>query len=228
MCGRTSLFHARPEIEARFDAEFDRDFEPRYNVAPDDELVVIHDDDVQVLTFDEWGYVPSWADDFDAGPRPINARAETVDTSSFFRSAFEKRRALVVADGFYEWRGKRGGKQPFRFALEDDALFAMAGIWNRWERDDAVRTTVAIITTAANELVAPVHDRMPVILEREHESTWLAPDALDEAKALLDPYDGDDLVAYPISTYVNDPTNDNPEVIASIGGGSGQTGLGEF
>ena len=98
MCGRTSLFTPQPEIERRFNAEFDRDFEPRYNIAPRDDLVVVHDEDTETLTFDEWGFVPSWADDFDEGPRPINARAETVDENNLCRLSFEKRRALVVAD----------------------------------------------------------------------------------------------------------------------------------
>lgn len=128
MCGRTSLFTPQPEIERRFDATFGHVFEPRYNIAPGDNLVAIHDDEKETLTADEWGFVPAWADAFDAGPRPINARAETVDENHLFRSAFENRRALVVADGFYEWQGERGGKQPYRVAMGDTSLFAMAGI----------------------------------------------------------------------------------------------------
>lgn len=227
MCGRTSLFAPQPEIERRFDAVFDRDFEPRYNIAPGDDLVVVHDEDTETPTYDEWGFVPGWADDFDAGPRPINARGETVDENNLFRSAFDKRLALVGADGFYEWQGDRGGKQPYRIALEDSELFAMAGIWSRWENNEKTRTTVAILTTEANALVEPIHDRMPVILERDNKSTWLDVDE-STTKGLLDPYRGDDLNAYPISTVINDPSNDSRAVIERIGGGSGQTGLGDF
>jgi putative SOS response-associated peptidase YedK len=228
MCGRTSLFTPQPEIERRFDATFDHAFEPRYNLAPGDDLVVIHDDQNATLTADKWGFVPSWADEFDAGPRPINARGETVDENDLFRSAFENRHALVVADGFYEWQGERGGKQPYRLAMENRSLFTMAGIWSRWKGDGERRTTVAIITTAANDVVAPIHDRMPVILDEDDESTWLEPDSLESATNLLEPYQGNDLVADPISTIVNDPANDSPAVIDPIGGGSGQTGLDTF
>lgn len=228
MCGRTSLFTPQPEIERRFEATFDRDFEPRYNIAPGEDLVVIHGDDRATLTHDEWGFVPAWADDFDAGPRPINARAETVDENTLFRSAFENRRALVVADGFYEWQGDRGGKQPYRVAMAENRLFAMAGVWSRWEDGDAERTTVAIITTDANEVVESIHDRMPVILPEAQESTWLDPESLADAKDLLGPYAGADLGAYPISTVVNDPANDSPAVVDPVGGDTGQTGLDSF
>ncbi|MFW5923959.1 MAG: SOS response-associated peptidase [archaeon] len=228
MCGRTSLFTPQPEIERRFDASFDRAFEPRYNIAPGADLVVVHGDERETLTYDEWGFVPTWADDVDEGPRPINARAESVDENDLFRSAFENRRALVVADGFYEWQGERGGKQPYRIAKEDDSLFAMAGLWSRWAGDDESRTTVAIVTTDANELVEPIHDRMPVILEADDESIWLDSASGEGAIDLLEPYRGDDLAATPISTIVNDPSNDSPAVIDPIGGKSGQTGLDSF
>ncbi|MFB6085996.1 MAG: SOS response-associated peptidase [Halodesulfurarchaeum sp.] len=228
MCGRTSLFRPQPEIERRFDATFDRDVEPRYNIAPGDELSVVHEADQDTLTVDEWGFVPSWADAFDAGPRPINARAETIREHDLFRSAFENRRALVIADGFYEWAGERGGKQPFRVAREGNALFAMAGIWSRWTGNGEERRTVAIITTEANEVVEPIHDRMPVILPPDRESAWLEPESLERAKALLRPSDAADLERYPISTVVNDPSNDSPAVIEPVGGERGQTELGSF
>lgn len=228
MCGRTSLFTPQPVIERRFDATFDHAFEPRYNIAPGDHLVTVHDDGTGTLTADEWGFVPSWADDFDGGPRPINARAETVGENDLFRSAFENRRALVVSDGFYEWQGERGGKQPYRVTVEDHSPFAMAGIWSRWKKDGECRTTVAIITTEANDVMAPIHDRMPVILDDGDESTWLESESLETAADLLEPYRGDDLDAISISTTVNDPANDSLAVIDPIGGDSGQTGLDSF
>ena len=228
MCGRTSLFTPQPEIEARFDAEAEAPIRPRYNIAPSDELVTVHGSAPETLTFDEWGFVPHWMDEFEGSYRPINARAETIDEKPMFRDAFGERHCLVVADGFYEWQGDRGGKQPYRIALEDDQLFAMAGIWDTWENNGATRTSVAIVTTDANERLESIHDRMPVVLEREDEARWLEPTAVDDAKSLLDPYDGEDLRAYPISTAVNDPSNDAPAIVEEVGGGSGQTGLEDF
>ncbi|MFW6458664.1 MAG: SOS response-associated peptidase [Halodesulfurarchaeum sp.] len=228
MCGRTSLFQPQPEIERRFGAAFEVEYEPRYNIAPGDGLVVVHDEDPETLTVDEWGFTPAWADSFDGGPRPINARAETVEETDLFRSVFENRRALVIADGFYEWAGDRGGKQPYRVELEAGSLFAMAGVWSRWESGEMERTTVAILTSEANDVVEPIHDRMPVILEAGEESTWLDPDTLSAAKSLLGPYEGGDMDAYPISPLVNDPANDSPAVIDPVGGREGQSDLGSF
>lgn len=136
MCGRTSLFAPQPAIERRFDATFETDYRPRYNVAPGDDLVVVHDASPDTLTRDEWGFVPAWADRPGDGPRPINARAETVRENDLFGPAFESRRALVVVDGYYEWRGKREGTHPYRIAREDGEPFAMAGVWSRWEGAD--------------------------------------------------------------------------------------------
>lgn len=227
MCGRTSLFQPQPEIEQRFDAKFEQEYEPRYNIAPGDDLVVIHNDDPETLTFDEWGFVPTWADDFNAGPRPINARAETVAENNLFQASFEQRRALVVADGFYEWEGTRGGTQPYRITMDDNDLFAMAGIWSQWKEDAQTQSTVAILTTEPNDVMEPIHDRMPVILEPNEESTWLDPPSLTEATQVLDPHQGE-MKAQPISTIVNDPANDSPAVVEPIVGDSGQTGLGNF
>ncbi|MFW6384905.1 MAG: SOS response-associated peptidase [Halodesulfurarchaeum sp.] len=228
MCGRTSLFTPQPDIEQRFGAAAESPIRPRYNIAPGDDLVTVHGASPDTLTFDEWGFVPRWMDEFEESYRPINARAETVDDKPLFRDAFGDRHCLVVADGFYEWQGDRGGKQPYRVALEDDDLFAMAGIWDTWKGNGDTRTTVAIITTDANDDIEAIHDRMPVVLEPENESAWLHPSSADAAKSLLGPYDGEDLYTYPISPIVNDPSNDSPAVLDPIGGPSGQTGLGDF
>lgn len=228
MCGRTAVFSPRPEIERRFDATFTGEYLPRYNVAPGSDLVVVHDADRDTLGFDEWGYVPSWAESFGAGPRPINARAETVHENRLFRDAVENRRALVVTNGFYEWQGDRGGKQPYWISRGDDDLMAMAGLWSRWEGAGGTRDTVAIVTTDPNDIVAPIHDRMPVVLEPEAEEQWLEAPTSEAARGVLEPYSGPDLTATPISTLVNDPENDSPAVLDPIGGGSGQTGLEDF
>lgn len=228
MCGRTSLFSPQPAIERRFEATFEEAYEPRYNIAPGDELVVLHDATPETLTTDSWGYVPEWATEFDGGPRPINARAETLAETDLFAPAVESRRALVIADGFYEWAGDRGGKQPYRIALGDQEPFAMAGVWSRWEGNGSSRSTVAIVTTDANDVLEPIHDRMPVVLDREGERTWLESDSVDAALEVLQPYSGADMAATPVSTAVNDPANDSPQVVEPVGGDSGQTDLGRF
>ncbi|MFB6134158.1 MAG: SOS response-associated peptidase [Halanaeroarchaeum sp.] len=226
MCGRTSLFTPQPAIERSFEARFETDYEPRYNVAPRDDLVVVHDADPGVLTTDEWGFVPEWADDPTAGPRPINARAESIDETPLFSAAFASRRALVVADGFYEWRGERGSKRPYRVAREDGEPFAMAGLWSRLKGDGPSRT-LAIATTAANDLIAPIHDRMPVVVPPDRETAWLDADA-SRAKDLLEPREYPAFETVPISTAVNDPENDSPAVVEPVEGHGGQTGLGDF
>ena len=210
MCGRTSLFARQSVIEDRFDATATRPITPRYNIAPGDDIAVIRndaDDEVDLL---EWGLVPSWADRSHSGF--INARAETVAEKPSFREAYQRRRCLVLADGFYEWQQRSGGKQPYRVARADDAPFAMAGLWEKWERDGDVRRTATIITTGANDLMRPIHDRMPVVLAPDEERQWLrSPEA-----SLLDPYGDDDFRASPISKAVNDPTNDSPALIDPI------------
>ena len=228
MCGRTSLFTPQPEIERRFDAEFEFDYEPRYNIAPGGELAIVRNRGSETIQKATWGFVPEWADDVDAGPRPINARAETVSEKALFRSAFEDRRALVIADGYYEWAGNRGGKQPYHIARADEKPFAMAGLWSQVPGNGGGTRTVTIITTEPNDSVASIHDRMPVILEPDIESKWLEDTTEAELTELLRPYAGPDLQPRQISTLVNDPTNDSPAVIDPIGGREGQTGLGDF
>ena len=235
MCGRTSLFAPQAAVEERFDARASQPLEPRYNLAPGEDLAVVRNDAPESIDQLRWGLVPHWADDPESGPRPINARAETVDEKPTFRDAFAERRCLVIADGFYEWKAN-GKKQPYRVTIGENEPFAFAGLWERWRRDagngedenegeDDLRT-VTIITTEANELVAPIHDRMPVILAADEERRWLAGEG--EPKELLDPYDGSDLRTYPVSTAVNDPSNDSPAVVEPIDASGGQQGLDDF
>ncbi|OTF01429.1 SOS response-associated peptidase [Halorubrum sp. SD683] len=239
MCGRYTLFTPTADLEARFDADFG-DREPSYNCAPGQSLPVIADRDPGKTTRMEWGLTPSWADEsFDL----INARAETVREKRSFADAFERRRCLVPADGFYEWVGgdRGGGKTPYRVAFDDDRPFAMAGIYERWEpptpettqtglgafgggaeggetgdEPDAVET-FSIVTTEPNDLVADLHHRMAVILDPDagEEETWLH-EGPDEAAALLDPYPSDDLTAHPVSTRVNSPSVDAPDLIEPV------------
>jgi putative SOS response-associated peptidase YedK len=239
MCGRYTLFTPAADLEARFGADFG-DHEPSYNCAPGQSLPVIADEAPSEAARMEWGLTPSWADEsFDL----INARAETVREKRSFADAFERRRCLVPADGFYEWvDGDRGtGKTPYRVAFEDDRPFAMAGIYERWEPptpettqaglgafgggadadgaagDDGPVETFAIVTTEPNDLIADLHHRMAVVLAPDEEETWLRGDP-DEAASLLDPYPSDELTAHPVSTRVNSPGVDAPELIEPVGG----------
>ena len=226
MCGRTSLYRDPIDIEDAFDAAIAFDYRPRYNIAPREDLAVITADADETITAKEWGLVAPWADDPDDGPRPINARAETVAEKSMFAEAFAERRCLVLADGFYEWHDPgRGQKQPYRIHRGDEP-FAFAGVWNRFEANGDTLDTVAIITTEANAVVEPIHDRMPVILGPGTEREWLHADT-DVATTSLEPYGGDDLEAYSISTRVNDPSFDDPAVLVETSVGE-QSGLGDF
>jgi len=226
MCGRTSLFAPRADLERRFGATVvaDGGYRPRYNVAPGAGLEVVTNDAPDGIDRYRWGLVPFWADD--AGDGLINARSETADEKRAFARAWESRPCLVLSSGFYEWRRGNGGpKQPYRIYREDASAFALAGLWEVWEGDGERLPCVTILTTEPNDLVEPIHDRMPVVLPREDEAAWLTAGP-DERKALCRPYPGDDLDAYPISTRVNDPAHDDPSVIEPLG--HGQSGLDEF
>ena len=193
---------------------------PRYNMAPtqDAPIVRVTDQDRE-LTMLRWGLVPSWSDGPDSRYRMINARAETVATKPAFRSAFKLRRCLVPADGFYEWQKYEwqktdGGKQPYRIALQDGELFAFAGLWERWgvPRNEIVES-FTIMVTEANEFMHPIHDRMPVILEAADYDQWLQGSDVEQ---LLKPFPSDAMTAYPVSTYVNSPKNDDPACIEPL------------
>jgi len=226
MCGRNSLFVEQGDLEDRFDAEVATDggYTPRYNIAPGDDLHIITNESPDEIDSYHWGLIPFWADEPEEGI--INARAETADEKRVFERAWESRPCLVLSSGFYEWQSRNGGaKQPYRIHREDDPAFAMAGLWEVWEGEAETISCVTILTTEPNELMEPIHDRMPVVLPREAESEWLAagPDARTD---LCRPYPRDDLAAHEISTRVNNPENDGPEVIEPLA--HEQSGLGEF
>jgi putative SOS response-associated peptidase YedK len=226
MCGRYTLFSSRADLEARFDVSFGFAFEPRYNATPGQRLPVITDEEPNGVRRLEWGLVPRWADS--AAESYINARSETVDRKPAFAEAYEKRRCLVPADGFYEWADVGDGKQPYRVAFEDDRPFAMAGLYERWtpdtrqsglgdfsegginteDEDDEPLETFTVLTTAPNDVVEGLHHRMAVVLDPDAESTWL-----DGEDVSFDPVSADEFRAYPVSTAVNDPSNDRPELV---------------
>lgn len=226
MCGRTSLFLPRSDLEARFGATVvaDGGYRPRYNIAPGQDLEVVTGDAPGEIERYRWGLVPDWADRPDGGI--VNVRSETAAEKRAFADAWECRPCLVPSTGFYEWRAPDGGpKQPYRVHREDDPAFAMAGLWEVREGADGTIPRVAILTTEPNDLVAPIHDRMPVVLPRDEEDRWLEADPAERAE-LCRPYPREDLDAYPISTRVNDPGNDDATVIEPAE--TAQAHLGEF
>ncbi len=215
MCGRYTLATpvGRLAEEFGFDSS-STEFRTSYNVAPTRQVpVVLAEGGKRRLEMLRWGLVPSWADDPGIGARMINARSETAPEKPSFRRAFRDRRCLIPADGFYEWKRENGGKQPYYFRMQGGRPFAFAGLWESWTKDGEIRSC-AILTTAANEVVAGIHDRMPVILPSRHYEAWLNPEAeRDELNDLLVPYPGDDLETYPVSRFVNSPGNDDPRCI---------------
>jgi putative SOS response-associated peptidase YedK len=220
MCGRFSQFHSWQEVHAYlniFGAA--RNLPARYNIAPtQDAAVVRHAPEGRALDFLRWGLVPSWAKDNSMAARMINARAETVAEKPSFRSAFRKRRCLVPADGFYEWRGPKGAKQPYRILSADGGMFAFAGLWERWDRGGGEPLeSFTIITTAANSKLTPVHARMPVILDPVDFDLWLSPDlAANEALTLLRPAPDSAVDFHAVNKHVNNARNDDPGCIERL------------
>jgi len=225
VCGRFTLTTNLGAIAKRFGvARFLEEVGPRYNIAPTQTVIVVNDDGTRHLAQMRWGLIPSWAKDPAIGNRMINARAETVATKPAFRVALRKRRCLIPGDGFYEWQQRGRTKQPFRIVLKNGEPFGFAGLWETWtspEGEEIQRCT--IITTEANELLKPIHDRMPVILTREAEAVWLDPTIQDPERLLplLMPYPTEEMEVYPVSAKVNNPENDGPECIKPLESFSG-------
>lgn len=165
-----------------------------------------------------WGLIPCWAKEAKTSYSMINARAETVAEKPAYRSAFRRRRCLLPADGFFEWKQTAQGKQPYYMRMKDAGVFALAGLWEHWEQAGEVIDSCTIIVTAANDTIRPVHDRMPVIIKPPDYAQWLDPERQDAAAAsrLLHPYPADDMVAWPVSTYVNNPANNDARCIAQV------------
>ena len=221
MCGRYTLTNPDPAgLRARFDIleALDVADPPRYNIAPTDPVLAVRrrDDGARDLGRLRWGLVPGrWAEK--ASGRPlINARAETLQSQPAFRESFAERRCLIPADGFYEWVTDERGKRPVWFSRPDGELFAFAGIWAELPRKgtDDVLHSCAIVTTEPNDLIRPIHDRMPVLLAVEHESDWLDPERpADELLSLLVPAADNALIAREVSDLVNDVREDGPRLI---------------
>jgi putative SOS response-associated peptidase YedK len=216
MCGRFTLRTPSNVLVTQFQLAVDPQLPLRFNIAPTQPVAVVRQtsaDSPRELAMLHWGLIPSWAKDPKMGARMINARAETVAEKPSFRAAFRRRRCLVLADGYYEWQSTGGrSKQPYYIRRRDDAPFAMAGLWEHWPKGDPPIESCTVITTAANDLTRPIHDRMPVILNEADYARWLDPE-LEDAGALLMPQEEGTLRADCVSTHVNRPANDDPRCI---------------
>jgi putative SOS response-associated peptidase YedK len=220
MCGRFTLTTDLERLEERFSVHAaSLSYAPRYNIAPNQPVLAVIAAAERRIGFLRWGLIPPWAKDASVGDRLINARAETVAEKPSFRRALQKRRCLVLADGFYEWKKEGKRKTPMYITLKDHAPFGFAGLWETW-RDPSGETihSCTIITTTPNCLVESIHTRMPVILSREQESLWLDRTVEDPAvlTAVLVPYPAEAMDAYAVSPLVNSPTNDTPACIVPV------------
>lgn len=219
MCGRYTLTVTLEELMVRYMIEetmvpFHR---PKYNVAPSQQvLAIINDGQTNRLGELKWGLIPPWAEDPKIGFMMLNARAETAASKPAFQKPLRRKRCLIPTDGFYEWKTTAGGKQPMRIVLKSRALFSMAGLYETWVSPDGTKiNSCTILTTTPNDLVAQIHDRMPVILRPEDEALWLNRmiSEPDELAPLLRPYKTDELEAYPVSAAVGNVRNDDSSLI---------------
>ena len=219
MCGRFTLTVDPADLRDAFaDYKFPAHFAPRFNIAPSQPILAIPNDNKQTADFFLWGLIPSWAKDPSMGQRLINARGETLAEKPSFRGSFKYKRCLILADGFFEWKSQPGSKTriPHFIYMKDRQPFAFAGLRDEWHSPDGglLRTT-AIITVAPNELMAPIHDRMPAILQPSDQAAWLdpAPCKPDQLQPLLKSFPANRMEAHPVGTLVNSPANDRPELV---------------
>jgi putative SOS response-associated peptidase YedK len=222
MCGRFTLTVDPYHLQQAFPwAVIPNDFPPRYNIAPSQKVAVIPNTGDNVLSMYRWGLIPSWSKDPSIGDRMINARAESLAVKPSFRNAYRRRRCLILSDGFYEWKQVPDSKtkQPFYIRMKDGLAFAFAGLWEIWVSPDGSEIrSCTIITAQPNELVATIHNRMPVILAAEAYDLWLAPGdkPADQLEKFLVPYPENEMHAFPVSRMVNSPQADAPELIKPI------------
>lgn len=215
MCGRYAL-HASPEVVAlQFGLASVPSFSPRYNIAPAAQVLIVRDDGGRrAAALVKWGLVPRWAKDPSLGARMNNARAETVAEKPSFREAFRRRRCLLPASGFYEWKLEGRLKQPYYIHPAAGELFALAGLWERWEGPGGPLETCAVITTEPNAVMAPIHERMPVIVDPADYGRWLA-----GGGDLLGPCPPQSIAAHPVSRAVNRAANDGPDLLLPLSTG---------
>lgn len=221
MCGRFALYADGEQLAWRFGTPVPFPVAPRYNIAPSQPVLALRshrDANTREWTHFAWGLVPPWARDPSIGNRMINARAETLREKPAFRNAYRYRRCIIPVSGFYEWKQVGRAKQPYFVRPADDLPIGLAGLWEVWHSPDGgALETCTIITTDANAVIQPLHDRMAVVLPPEAYVQWLNPDTpLDALDALLQPAPDALLIAYPVSPRVNSPANDDPSLVAPL------------
>ncbi len=221
MCGRYTLSSTPARINVRFEVSIDPDWKPSYNVAPGTQVLMVHADSETGERAAEaayWGFTPGWFKPGGRAPRPINARSEGVAAKPMFKNAFARRRCILPADGFYEWKLLDHGKQPWLIRLRDGEPFGFAGIYEPGNETTDDRPSCAILTTEANTMMRDIHARMPVILEPKDYARWLEPKQTHGAPLLplLRPYRLDDLIAFPVSTRVNNVRNNDAELLQPV------------
>lgn len=222
MCGRFTLFDTAASLAEAFEVAEVPSLSPRYNIAPSQAVAAVRippSGGAREVVLLRWGLIPSWAKDPSLGDRMINARAETAAGKPAFRSAIRRRRCLVPASGFYEWKRTNGRKQPYYIRRPDGKPFALAGLWESWEGPGAAAVeSCTILTTSANELLLPIHDRMPVIVSPADYDLWLSLGIRDpgELSRLFRPFPPEEMTAFPVGTAVNNPKTDSPELIEPL------------
>lgn len=218
MCGRFILTCPGRNLAEHFRLLEEPSLIPRYNIAPTEEIAAIRldpDSNGKRLTSLKWGLVPFWAKDTSIGASLINARSETLSQKPAFRAAFKSRRCLIPANGFYEWMKTKERKQPYLIQLADRGLFAFAGLWEHWEdQGNVFLESCTIITTEANDLLRPIHDRMPVIISRKDYDSWLSPEA--SGRKLFQPYPSGEMICFPVNPKMNRASYDNPDCIVPL------------
>ncbi|MFD1738383.1 SOS response-associated peptidase [Bacillus salitolerans] len=221
MCGRFTLTAKLEELMERFQFQNDiqEEYEISYNISPSQSVLAVVNDGISNRAgYIRWGLVPSFAKDEKIGQSMINARAETLHEKPSFKRLLTRRRCIIVADSFFEWKRTNGNKHPMRFTLDHDQPFALAGLWDRWQTENKTLVTCTVITTKPNRLVEGVHDRMPVILSKEAEQLWLNPSEKDETRLLsvLTSFPESKMNVYEVSSIVNSPKNNIPSCIEAI------------
>jgi len=220
MCGRFTLSYKADELQLSLGlADIPSGLEPRYNIAPTQAIPAILNNKERKIEYIYWGLVPSWAKDISIGSKMINARSETILEKPSFKTSFQRRRCIILADGFYEWKKSNQNKSstPYYFQLRDRSIFAFAGIYDIWHSPEGGELwSGSVITCAANDLVAPIHERMPVILNRETMWNWLDNVPVEKLIRMMSPYPPDEMIKTEVSTKVNSALFDTPECITPV------------
>lgn len=223
MCGRFTLITGYQFLLSEFDIQkaIEEDmYEMSYNIAPTHNIVsIINDGQKNRMGYLKWGLIPSWAKDEKIASKMINARSETVDEKPSFKKSFLQKRCIIPMDSFYEWKREGKSKTPMRIKMKDDSIFGVAGLWESWKAPSGQAIhTCTILTTESNELMANIHERMPVILPKEHHKEWLNPSNQDkdQLKSFLVPFPTHNMMAYEVSNKLNSPNNNSIELIQQV------------